>query len=146
MRPDLVLPVRARLGILDVLVHNLQVGIESVDDLVGLDGFGIRLLELLQRFFWSAGILSMNSCARHVDVLNHILAFNDLDAAEHVDHLARRCVGSAVDGRVRAGSRFARVVAVCAHRKVNFEVAPPSVERLTVPLPWGSPVGLVTWP
>ena len=72
-------------------------------------------------FFCSAGILSTNSARDMSMSCDDILAFDNLDAPIHVDHLARRRIGRAVNSRIGAGSGLAGVVAVRAHRKGELQ-------------------------
>ena len=133
--------------VLKVLIHDLKVGINIGDEIVGCLRVGASRSHLcdLLLLFWRQSVHVL--LTRHVDVLRHILSGQDDDALNVVDDFALGSVGRAIDQRVLAERCLACVFARWQRPgSCTSEVSPPSVERLTVPPFCGCPIGLITRP
>jgi len=112
LAPRSVAQLPGAVGILDVLSHDAQVGIQVLDHLIRLQSIRIVFFQVLELLFLLGRQSIHVFLPGHVDVLHHILTLEDRDFLNVVGFLvgghARRSVNEPVD----SGRDFGGVLAV----------------------------------
>ncbi len=97
-----------RIRVLQILANGLEIGVEVLDDLVGLHCFSVLFAQVFELLLLILRQLLNVFGARHVDVGRGVLSGNDLQVLQIVGLLILFHAGRTIDHGVGAGRDLAR--------------------------------------